>query len=641
MKNPIHNKRTIPLLAGTAILASGYFLSAQEAQEPSEELTVEHATCALFGPKQSFYSKNGLEAAKRKEFEFSRVAMEVASRLPALAAKDSGGRPAESDNVIDKHLFEVWRQNNVTPANRTNDFEFIRRVTVDLTGRIPKAERVQAFVADVDANKRTKLVEELLASPEWVDKWTMFFGDLLKNTLRTTQVVRYADGRNAFHRWIRESMEQNKPYDKIASELLTAQGDNSYEQGNLNWVVGGFVTGGPVQDLWDQMAVNTAETFLGVGHLNCVMCHDGRRRLDTLTLWGKSATRYQGYQMAAFFARTELRRTRVGTAATPYYWTVDDNGRYRTGNYNLNTTTGNRPARTTVGTVRTVTPEYPFSGKAPAQGENYRVALAREVTSDFQFARAAVNYVWKQFMTKAFVEPVNQFDPARLDPDNPPEEPWKLQPNQPRLLNALAQHFIDGKYDLKGLMRTIVTSDAYQLSSRYEGEWKASYEDLYARHIPRRMWAEEIHDAVVQSTNIPVTYNIAGLGSVNWAMQLPDVVNVGPGQWLDTFYRGNRDTEERRAEGSTLQALNMMNDNFVMSRTRAGAANSTGLLRRAITNTTDEQLVSMLFLNVLSRYPTEAEKETAYAALKDGTRQQRAEDLLWSLLNKVDFFFNY
>ncbi|MBL8235446.1 MAG: hypothetical protein JNL98_43530, partial [Bryobacterales bacterium] len=83
---------------------------------------------------------------------------------------------------------------------------------------------------------------------------------------------------------------------KIATELLTAQGTNSYEQGNLNWIVGGFVTGGPVQDLWDQMAVNTAETFLGVGHLNCVMCHDGRRHLDTLTLWGKSATRYQGYQ---------------------------------------------------------------------------------------------------------------------------------------------------------------------------------------------------------------------------------------------------------------------------------------------------------------------------------------------------------
>jgi len=641
MKHPFQYKRAMPLLAGGMILASGYFLSAQEAQEPTEELAVEHASCAFFGPKQSFYSKSGLEASKRQEFEFSRIATEVASRLPAVAFKDSGGRPAESDNVIDKQLFEVWRQNSVTPANRTNDFEFIRRVTVDLTGRIPTAARVQAFVADGDPNKRTKLIDELLASPEWVDKWTMYFGDLLKNTVRTTQVVRYADGRNAFYKWIRESMEQNKAYDRIATELLTAQGADSYQQGNLNWIVGGFVTGGPVQDLWDQMAVNTSETFLGVGHLNCVMCHDGRRHLDTLTLWGKSATRYQGYQMAAFFAKTELRRNRVNPAnGTPYYWTVEDNGRYRA-DYNLNTTTGNRPARTAVGTVRVVAPEYPFNGNKPRTGENYRVALAREVTGDFQFARAAVNYLWKEFMTKAFVEPVNQFDPARLDPDNPPEAPWTLQPNQPRLLNALAQHFIDNKYDLKALMRTIVTSDVYQLSSRYSGEWSPSYENMYARHIPRRMWAEEIHDSILLSTNMPQTYNVAGLGTVNWAMQLPDVVNVGLSQWLDTFYRGNRDTEDRRAEGSTLQALNMMNDSFVMNRTRAGGATSTGLLRRAITNTTDEQLVSMLYINVLSRYPTEEEKQTAYAALKDGNRQQRAEDLLWALLNKVDFFFNY
>ncbi|MBL8235447.1 MAG: hypothetical protein JNL98_43535, partial [Bryobacterales bacterium] len=111
----------------------------------------------------------------------------------------------------------------------------------------------------------------------------------------------------------------------------------------------------------------------------------------------------------AFFARTDIRRTRVGDAATPYYWSAEDNTRYRT-DYNLNTTTGNRPARTAVGTVRVVAPEYPFNGNKPRSGENYRVALAREVTGDFQFSRAAVNYVWKAFMTKAFVEPANQFD---------------------------------------------------------------------------------------------------------------------------------------------------------------------------------------------------------------------------------------
>src|SRR5262249_14404368 len=152
------------------------------------------------------------------------------------------------------------------------------------------------------------------------------------------------------------------------------------------------------------------------------------------------------------------------------------------------------------------------------------VAMAREVTRDFQFARAAVNYIWKEFMGKGFVEPTNQFDPARLDPDNPPPDPWTLQPNQPRLLNALAQSFIDSKYDLKALMRTIALSDTYQLSSRYSGTWNPRWEDMYARHLPRRLWAEEVHDAILQSSNVPQTYPVPGLPAVNSAMKLPDVV---------------------------------------------------------------------------------------------------------------------
>jgi hypothetical protein len=256
-----------------------------------------------------------------------------------------------------------------------------------------------------------------------------------------------------------------------------------------------------------------------------------------------------------------------------------------------------------------------------------------------------VNHLWKQFMTKAFVEPVNQFDPARLDPDNPPEAPWTLQPNQPRLLKALAQHFIDNKFDIRALMRTIVTSEAYQLSSRYEGEWNPAWENLYARHMPRRLWAEEVHDAVVTASKLPTSYAVRDLGTVNWAMQLPDVVGMPGGavnSWLDSFYRGNRDTEDRRGEGSTLQALNLMNDNFVMSRTRAsGTVEAGSLLRRSLTQGSNEQLARTLFLNVLSRQPNSEELAAATTALSSGNRQQKAEDLLWSLYNKVDFIFNY
>lgn len=633
------------LVAGGALFAlTSYYIQAQEPAQ-NDELAVEHANCSFFSAKRDDVLKAGL-MARKDDYGFSRVAMEVAARLPVVSSKDARARSAESNNVIDKNLAQVWRDNGVTPANLTNDFEFIRRVSLDLTGRIPTAVRVQSFINDADPDKRGKLVNELLNSPLWVDKWTMYYGDLYKNAVRTaTGVVRFNEGRNGFYLWIKDALTQNKPYNAMVTELITADGDNSYTDGRIGWIVGGAVTGGPVQDLWDQMAVNSADMFLGISHMNCVMCHDGRRHLDTLTLWGKSATRLQAYQLSSFFAKTELKRVRVeptNPQNTNYYYDAEDNVRYRT-DYALNTTSGNRPNRTTVGTLRNVAPEYPFNGNKPAAGENYRVALARNLTGDFQFARATVNYIWKEFMTKAFVEPVNMFDPARLDPDNPPPDPWTLQPNQPRLLNELAQNFIDNKYDLKALMRTIVLSDAYQLSSRYDGKWNPAWENMYARHLPRRMWAEEIHDAVVQATNVIPAYNVPGIGTVNWAMKLPDVRNVGNSEWLDSFYRGNRDTEDRRPDGSTLQVLNLMNDAFVMNKTRqSGTGETASLLRKALTGTTtDEQLVSMLYINVLSRYPNDQEKAAAYAALKDGVRTQRAEDLLWALLNKVDFFFNY
>lgn len=635
-------------LVGGAVLACfSFYLYAQDDTEkkPEQELGIDHANCSFFGPMQSHYKKSGLEAQALKKYEFSRVADAVSALLPRQASSSKQeARAATSDNLIDVYLVQLWKDNGVTPARRTNDYEFIRRASIDVTGKIPTAARVQQFVASEDPQKRVKLVDELLASQAYVDKWTMYFGDLYKNTVRTTQVVRYNEGRNAFYQWINKSVAQNKAYDQMMTELVTSQTGNTYENGDGNWMVGGFVTGGPVQDIFDQMAVNTATTFLGVNHMNCLMCHDGRRHMDTLSLWGKSATRLQGFQLSAFFSRTDLQRVRIDPSNpqnNQYYWSVQDNTRFRT-DYGLNTTTGNRPPRAPVGTMRVVAPEY-LNGAKPAGGENYRVSLAKQVAGDFQFARATVNYIWKEYMTKGFVEPANQFDLARLDPDNPPEDPWTLQPNQPRLLNALAQNFIETKFNIKQLMRTILLSDAYQLSSQYDAGWKAQWEDMYARHLPDRLWAEEIHDAIVQASNLPVNYQVPGIGVVNWAMKLPDVRGLGNSEWLDSFYRGNRDNEDRRAEGSILQVLNLMNDNFVMSRTRSsGAGDAASLLRKAMANnSTDTDVVNTLYLNVLSRPPGDGELRTALDSLRQGNRQQKAEDLLWSLFNKVDFIFNY
>jgi hypothetical protein len=530
----------------------------------------------------------------------------------------------------------------------------VRRVTLDLTGRIPTADAVTSFVNDSNFDKRAKLVDALMASPEWVDKWTIWFGDFLQNNSQNTQIQRNILGVVAFNNYIRDSLTSGKPYNQMARELISAIGTSSYTQGELNYIVGGYMGGGPVQDQFDLQAANVAETFLGISHMNCLLCHNGRGHLDSLSLWGYYTTRQQAWGMASFMSRTTTQGTPNGT--TPP-WSALNN---RVNDYQLNTTTGNRPARCTVdangrcvGATQTVKPTYLFDGATAPAGTDYRAFLGQKITSDFQFARATVNYIWEYFFGLGIVSPSNQFDPMRLDPDNPPTDcpsdknPCTLQPTNARLLNALAQDFINSGYNLKALMKEIANSRAYQLSSRYTGTWDPNSQTLFARHLVRRLWSEEVADAITQSSGVTATYTNANWNptTVNWAMKLPEPRNTGGNGtaasvgFLDAFLRGNRDDQDRRGDGSISQALDLMNDNFIMQRVNSSAATSLIVKALALPN---DQLVSTLFLNVLSRYPTAAEMSTALQNLQtQATRTTEARYLYWSLYNKVDFVFNY
>jgi hypothetical protein len=276
--------------------------------------------------------------------------------------------------------------------------------------------------------------------------------------------------------------------------------------------------------------------------------------------------------------------------------------------------------------------------------------LARDVTADPQFARAAVNYIWAQFFGRGIVDPPDTFDPARLDPNNPPPAPWTLQPSNPALLNALALNFIENGYSLKALMREIVNSETYQLSSRYEGAWNAAWEPYFARKFVRRLWSEEVLDAVSQSSGLLPTFSMTGFTDsgfppVSYAMQLPDVVGAptsdgNASALLDSFLRGNRDNQQRAPDGSILQALNLMNNRFLEARLAAtGTAAAPLIAQNLARNNVD--LVNTLYLSILSRYPTADEAAKSLAALGKGVRTVAVQDLAWSLYNKVDFVFNY
>ncbi len=678
----------IPCLVLVTVLRQAAPAQTGDREDAVSDVGVPHAECTFFGEKREEILRGGLGAQLQQMTQRASLTSAVVAALPARrppSRSRAAGRQVnlQGGNSVDDFIFNALRSKGIPAAPPTTDAEFLRRVTLDLTGRVPTANEVVAFLGDTSPNKRKTTIESLLASPQWADRWAMFFGDLYRNTLRTSQVNRYIDGRDAFHLYLLEFLQRNKPYDQMAREILSASGQASgrsfpesytsfeaYQAAQrdydnypvrataASYIVGGRTTGGPIQDSYDTLTAFTARDFLGITHVDCLLCHDGARHLDSLSAWGEQAKRVEAWGLASFFSRTRLVRPLVPPPEEQRrfrarYWIVSDRPG---GSYLLNTTTGNRPERLADanGGVALVTPAYLVGGGTPNPGESYRQALGRLLTADKQFARAIVNYLWKEFFSRGLVDPPDQFDLARLDAGNAPAQPWMLQPSHPELLDFLADGFAENGFDLKWLMRQIANSGAYQLSSRYEGTWNPAYEPTFARFQVRRLTAEEIHDALVTSSGVPIGYAVSPtIGVRAFAMQFPDVQFVpierrrgdridstaaSATQFLNDFFRGDREETPRSSEASIMQALQLMNSPLVVA--RINESRMRGSLGAVLDNP-DDVLVQSLYLLVLSRPATPDELATAVQLISSGDRQQNAEDLMWSLYNKVDFIFNY
>jgi hypothetical protein len=247
-------------------------------------------------------------------------------------------------------------------------------------------------------------------------------------------------------------------------------------------------------------------------------------------------------------------------------------------------------------------------------------------------------------MVEAFVSPSNSFDPARLDPNNPPPAPWTHQPTNPQLLDSLARWFQQNGYDIRALMKLITKSSAYQLSPVYPGTWDITYVPYYARKYVRRLDAEEIHDAIVKATGVGANYTFTYLPPAQWAMQLPDTREPRAGggvvQFLDAFGRGDRDLSPRRSDGSVIQSLTMMNNNFISSRIHQNNAGSR-VSQLLAQNLDAASIIRQLFLSTLSRPATAQEIALFTPMFQQQGNRLAAEGLQWLLLNKLDFIFNY
>lgn len=562
-------------------------------------------------------------------------ALSVTAEAVAPSHRRAVGSPAQpatfppAVNFIDNDVFAKMLRDGVVPTRLASDEEFLRRITLDLTGAIPTPVQVDAFLKNPDRNAK---IDELLASDAFVDRWTMWFGDLVQNVTASDNIREYYLGRNAYYNWIKDSIRNRKPYDQMVREAISGTGDN-FATGQANYVVRQIQPNGPIQDTYDNLAAHTGEKFLGMPLL-CLSCHSGAGHLELVNQYLKTKQRSDFWGMAAFFSKTRADRQAYTDPANPNAklnkFLVQLNAG---GKYSLNTTGGNKtPRQPAAGQANFVNPAFILTGETPRTGEDYRDAYGRMLTSNRQFARAAVNYLWKEMFGAAIVEPVNAFDPARTD-----------QASNQQLLEDLTTSFIANGYDLRWFLKTVASSSTYQLASEYTpGAWNEAWTPDFARHYPRRLMAEMLFDAITSATGIPQPLNVQGIGAVPKAMQLPDTVEPGPrspaGQFLNEFGRGDRDTDARSNDTSIVQALNLLNNTIVTNRIKKSNANST--VAKILASTTDPNAIAdQLYLATLSRHPTAAEKTTAAAYLRSGTLAQKAEDLQFVLLNSLEFIF--
>lgn len=566
--------------------------------------------------------------------------MKFSRSASANSVKGATLAPAELPvrNFVDEEIFSALQKSGVRSARLTTDHEFVRRIYLDLTGRIPTPTQIREFVESTEPNKRSDLIDKLLYSPEFVDRWVLWFGDIVGNVATNTFFNLRPEGRNAYYRWMAESFSKGMSLKDLAWNSIVAKGNN-FDVGPANYLVRNQTPGGPAQDTYDTAAYRASRDFLGMGHYDCVLCHNGRGHLDSLSLWGKNATRAEAQRMAAFFSRernlaatTDREDPRINSR------NVSD---LLTGQYDLNTNYGNRPVRTAIGTIRNFTPEYRTGGTP--KGVDWRGEFAEFMINDPMFARNFANRIWKQLFNQGLVEPMDQLDPLRLDPANPPPAPWSLQASNPILLERLAVELSRQDFNLREFIRLLVTSSAYQLSAQYDDPWKLDYQPLFARHYPRRLEGEEIHDAIQVATGVLAAYRVTGFADpINWALKLPDPLEAGGTTLMNTFYRGNRDNVARQQSGSIQQQLGLMNDTFVT--TRIKMANSP-VLKKIALNAVAKDLVEELFLTFLSRLPTQRESARAIElfakASTTAAKNVAIEDLAWSMINKLDFMFSY
>ncbi len=539
-------------------------------------------------------------------------------------------------NYVDEFVFAKLRKLGIQPAELTDDSEFVRRAFLDALGLLPTGEEARAFVDNSNLNKRATLIDSLLERPEFSDRWALIWSDLLRNE----EKVLDSTGVDVYHRWIRNSFEQRKPLDQFVRELIVATG-STYEVPTANYWRANRTP--------DVRAETTARTFLGI-RLQCAKCHN-----HPFDRW----TQDDYYDWATLFSGI-------------HYEEVGDNK--RSDKFDKNEFIGEQIVKYAFKeeytNARTKAPASPrFLGDATqteAEEKDRLNSLARWVTSaeNQWFVRSQVNRIWYHVMGRGLVEPVDD-----LRVTNPPVNP--------ALLNALSQAFVDSGFDVRALVRQIMISSTYQLSSQPNAT-NVNDQQNFSRAIVKRLDAEVLLDAQNQAIGLPARFNgyelgiragqIPGVRKIRWRQEAPSSGDL----FLATFGKPDRMMAcecERSNETTLNQVFFLVSDKGIGERMNE---NESRVRQLAESEVSDAELVELVYWRTLSRAPSHAELvfatnylahaeglSTASAVVSKGRRKDRAEvapldltirtqqrlknvqDLTWALLNAKEFVFRH
>ncbi len=502
-------------------------------------------------------------------------------------------------NFIDEHVFAKLRKFEIVPSELASDSEFLRRVCLDLTGTLPPPNRVREFVASNDPRKREKVIDALIASPEFIDYWTFRFADIFRVSIFSNGLS--SKFSQQYWEWIRSNIERNRPYDEIARERISAQGYGAATSHFLPYAQ----IGAPADVMAEEVRV-----FMG-RRLDCAQCHN-----HPYENWSQD----QFWGMAAFFSRL----FKLGPVVVDHPTNMDLSSKDVGGKIEL------LHPRTKVPVKPALLDNSPLS--ISPEG-NPRKELARWLTSNPYFAEAAVNRVWGHFFARGIVDPVDDFRST-----NPP--------THPELLAALANDFRDHRFDLHHLMKTIVSSRTYQLSHRSNATNRDDVTN-YSRALSRGLDAEVLLDAVVDVTGVPETFSTAitdtatvGQAPVGTrAIQLRDP-DTFFSRFLELYGRANRGAiPERNNKPNLGQALHVLAGATYVDRLSMPNSRLAKMLQ---SGADDEKIFEEFYLAALGRPPSGDEvRELKEILTQRDDREAGLREFVWALISAREFAENH